>query len=441
MIEVKESSKEEISFIEIIKSIVYSFIGIVFFFIPIKINNIRATTLFHIVYKIQDNNRGFLIICFITFTLIAIIRNIYFVNKEKDDIKKIRIYLKLISIVILIIIFYRQNNILKISDNTSLMIEELILNALTIFPISSVFLTLILDYGVLEIIEAYSHKTMKKMFNISGKNLLNIVIFIATDIFTGLFMINQLYKKGKLKEKELFIMAMYFPVSSILIIKYIASDLDIPRPTLYFLGILILILCNFIMVRIYPANKKKNSYIQKTNYKEHNYKKENRLIKAIERNLRSRGNKSVLKRMIESLEDCINLEMELIPNLVVVLYCSFFIMEKISLIDFYNIIFEPILELFKYSNYVEITRYFSIGVINNLMAIDNISSTVLKNNVIIGLIGIIGCISISNNYIFIKSANMPIKNIEYIVAYIERIIIILALYSIIFHLYKGYISI
>ncbi|MBQ3422339.1 MAG: hypothetical protein IJH34_11885, partial [Romboutsia sp.] len=77
--------------------------------------------------------------------------------------------MSIFSIFIVVSIFYDLYSILALDDNISLILEQTILNLITILPLSAIFMPFILDYGLLDIIEVYCHKLMKKLFNLSGK--------------------------------------------------------------------------------------------------------------------------------------------------------------------------------------------------------------------------------------------------------------------------------
>ena len=177
-------------FFEVAKVIIYSIIGIVVFFIPVTIDNQTKTILHHITYKLQVNYRGLLQLCTIVYITIGVIKST--LSKHKSNLKKIYSYFSIFSIFIVISIFYDKYSIVLLDDNISLILEETILNLITLLPLSAIFMPFILDFGLMDIVEAYCHKLMKKLFNLSGKSVLNIIMYIFNDCFCGYFMTNLL---------------------------------------------------------------------------------------------------------------------------------------------------------------------------------------------------------------------------------------------------------
>ena len=148
-------------FFEVAKVIIYSIIGIVVFFIPVTIDNQTKTILHHITYKLQVNYRGLLQLCTIVYITIGVIKST--LSKHKSNLKKIYSYFSIFSIFIVISIFYDKYSIVLLDDNISLILEETILNLITLLPLSAIFMPFILDFGLIDIVEAYCHKLMKKL--------------------------------------------------------------------------------------------------------------------------------------------------------------------------------------------------------------------------------------------------------------------------------------
>ena len=145
----------------------------------------------------------------------------------------------------------------------------------------------------MDIVEAYCHKLMKKLFNLSGKSVLNIIMYIFNDCFCGYFMTNLLYKKGQIRQREACIILLNFSIASVSISNYIAEELNINKVNFFILSMFILILVNTILCRTYPINKKKKSYYIKTNYKE-SYFKSDKLINSINKHIQNKEDINIL---------------------------------------------------------------------------------------------------------------------------------------------------
>src|SRR5699024_10312456 len=248
--------------------------------------------------------------------------------------------------------------------NISLILEETILNLITLLPLSAIFMPFILDFALLDIVEGYCHKLMKKLFNLSGKSALNISMYIFNDCFCSYFMTNLLYKRGRIRQKEACIILLNFSISSIPISNYIAEELNINKINFFILSIFILILSNTVLCRIYPINNKKQSYYIKTTYKE-SYFKNDKLINSIKKHIHNKENINIFKSIISNFEESIHITINLIPNLVLIMYLGNIIINNTNIVHNIANIFCSILEVLKFNNINEISIFIVNGFFND----------------------------------------------------------------------------
>ena len=424
------------NFFEVIKVIIYSGIGIIIFFIPIRVDNQISSLLYHIVYKIQLNYGDLLRFCTIIYITIGVIKSL--LSNHKNRLAKIHSYLKIFSIFIVVNIFYDKYSIVSLDDNISLILEETILNLITILPLSAIFMPFILDYGLLDIVEAYCYKLMKKLFNLSGKSVLNIIMYIFNDCFCGYFMTNLLYKKGKLRQNEVCIIILNFSIASIYVIDYIADEFNINKINFFILSLFILIVTNTILCRLYPINKKKKSYFIKTSYKE-TYFKNDKLNKSIKKYLQNKENTNIFKLIIGNLEESIHIIINLIPDLVLIIYLGDIIINNIDIIYYFKIVFDNILELLNFNNVDDISVFIINGFFNDIIAIENLNKNIqYTNKLLVSIICILKCTSLTTNILYLKNTNIIITKTDFFISYIQRIIVILIISAMIFYLYNIY---
>ena len=89
----------------------------------------------------------------------------------------------------------------------------------------------------------------------------------------GAFLTYRLYKDGKLREKEAVVTILNFSILSLNLTKDLCYKIDISIIKFIIIELIILIICNFILSRIYPIKKKKQSYYFKSNHKNVNCKR------------------------------------------------------------------------------------------------------------------------------------------------------------------------
>lgn len=424
------------NFFEVSKVIIYSIIGIVIFFIPISIDNQTKTILNHIAYRLQINYGDILKICTVIYIILGVTKSI--LSKNKSNIQVIYSYLKVFSIFIVISLFYSKYSIVLLDDNIAFILEETILNLITVLPLSAVFLPFILDFGLLEIVEGFTNKFMKKLFNLSGKTILNILMYLFNNCFCGYFMTELLYEKGKIRHKEACIIILNFSITSISFATYIAEELKINKVNFFILSIFILFLTNLILCRIYPINKKKKSYYIKTNYKETNFKN-NKLKSSIKKYIQNKEDINIFKSMFGNLEKSIHILITIIPNLVLVMYLGNIIINNMDAIYNFKVVFLRILEFLNFNNINDMSIFFINGLFNDVVAIDTLNTNIdYTSRLLIGVICILKCTSITTNILYVDNSEIPVNKVDFLVSYIQRIVVILLISSMIFYLYNIY---
>ena len=244
-------------FFKKVKIYIFSLIGIIIFFIPIKINNELETIIYHISYFLENEASSIIEISLIFFIVLSIFKNI--LNIDKNNVNKIEICCKSFSLVILVSIFVGKEDLFFINDNLVFILKDLMLDLSITLPIASLFMPFLLEYGLVEITEAYTNRIMKKIFKVSGKVFLNFLVYILVNNVCGVFVTYKLYKDGKLRRRETAITILNFSVLSLSLTDDLCNKINISTIKFFIMEIIILIICNFIISRIYPLKKKKQS--------------------------------------------------------------------------------------------------------------------------------------------------------------------------------------
>jgi len=428
----KESSEY---FENILKMIVYSLVGIIIFFIPININNELKTILYHISNKIQMSYSNLLEFCIIIFTLLMTLK-----DYKKKSTNKIIIFLKFLSVLILVDLFYNETYLFIQNENTILILKSIIFNLITLLPLCSIFIPFILEYGLLEIVESYFHPITKKLFKISGKSFLNLLIFLFTDCFCGYYMANLLYNKGKLRLNELYIVISNFSIMSLPMMIYTYDELNLKKYSFFIVIFIIMIISNIILCRLYPLNKIKKSYAVKSEYKETIHKKD-KFRSGVNKYLNNKNKKKLYLNILDNLETSISTSIKVISNIVIIFFLLEILLNNKMVIYSLSKIFYPVINLINLNN-VDILSESIIRIFyNNIMTIEWATFTIDYNTrFLIGVLLALGGISLTSNIVYLISSSLKIDIKNFILIYFERIVIILLVYSFIYYYYIGYIT-
>ena len=230
------------------KVYLFSVIGIIIFFIPIKINNQQEVIIYHLSYFIENRISSLIDISIIVFVLLSVFKDL--INYKTDNISKFKILMKIFSFIMLVSILFGKEELLFMNNDFIVMLRDLMIDLTILLPISSLFMPFLLNYGLLEITEAYTHRTMKKLFNVSGKVFLIFLVCFLVNSICGAFLTYRLYKDGKLREKEAVVTILNFSILSLNLTKDLCYKIDISIIKFIIIELIILIICNFILSQI-----------------------------------------------------------------------------------------------------------------------------------------------------------------------------------------------
>ncbi|MBQ6835737.1 MAG: hypothetical protein IJO47_01645 [Clostridia bacterium] len=133
---------------------------------------------------------------------------------------------------------------------------------LGIILVGAVFMPMLLNYGVLEIIGAILEPLMRPLFKIPGKAALDAVSSFVSSSSLGVMITNRLWKQNTYTDKEMVAIMTGFSAVSIgfaqLVIETAGCGDQFVK--IYGLSFVMVFIMAFVMIRIPPINKKADKY-------------------------------------------------------------------------------------------------------------------------------------------------------------------------------------
>lgn len=423
-------------FFEIIKTLIFSVMGLSFFFFPLIINNEVTSPVFFLSDFIYLHHQNFVYTCTLIFIILFLIKE---VSKDKKSIfERISILLKVLSIIILIVLVLKNDIIFIQNRDLEQIMKDNFFKIMVLFPISCLFIPLLLEYGFIYILDGYFSRFTKKFFRITGKSVLIFFIFLFVDSFVGIYTVYKMYKDGKIRKNECANILLNYPILQMSIIIYVANQLNLSITVLLITSVSIFLITNFIICRIYPLKNIKKTFLVKNKYKEKNYKK-NKLKMSLITYLENKNKKHLLKYVVEYFNEAINIVADIIPFFVLSFWCLDFICRSDLILSILAYPYEFFLELLKIPCSINISKTVILAFFNQVYSIEILTQNInLISRMIIALIVITQGISITTNIIFIRRYMRFITYRDIFVVYLEKIIITTFIIFFIYYLNLGY---
>ncbi|WFD09889.1 YjiH family protein [Tepidibacter hydrothermalis] len=408
-----------------IKFIIYNFIGIFIFFTPIKLNNKITIPIDHIIIYI--NNHYINYICIYTLVLIALGVFYPFITKSwnKNRFNKIISFFNFSSIFVGVIFVADLDNFYFISkDMLSIIFNNITIPISIAIPIGSIFLTFLIDYGLLEFIGILMQPIMKPLFKVPGKSAINALASFLSNSSIGVFITDTIFKDSKYSIKEASIIVTGFSTVSISSMIIIAKTLDLMSMwNAYFITTLI-VTCSVtsITARIPPLSRKSNSYISS------NFVIEAKIYKNFIRNGWTEAIKSIHKpidiydSLYKNFKNGFIVTITVLPSIVSIGTTGLILSKYTCFIDLLAYIFYPVLKILQLPEPMLTAKSASLGIIDLFLPSLLITDSSFLTRFIIGVVSVSSVLSFCSCIPCILSTKIPLSVSELFLIWIERVV-------------------
>jgi len=425
----------------IIKSFIYSGIGILIFFIPISINNETHLLINHLYKFIKHSLGSFVNLYLIIITISGSIRPLITKVHNESRIKKLYYIIRSCSIIIVIMAVYKLGPDFLYKEDIIPYIYEIIIQASILIPLTSIFMFFLTDYGLLEFIAVYTKNLMKLIFNTNGKSIVNMLIYIVGGYYSGFIMTNKLFKQGKFTQKEACIISTGFCLMPIHYLITLLDELKLKDylSTYLIITILISLSVTIITSKIWPLNTKKSVYMKDKKTKEKGAKKKKFKNAIKEATKVSSNSQSIIKNMASGLEESLIISMNFIPNFVIFVFIGYIIYKFTFLLDILSLFFYPINLILKIPDHIILSKASLNSIVDVFLIPQEISGvTSIFTRYIIGAISVSSMISFSSIIPLVFSSDIPINLKELLIIWLQRVILSLIISSLLFYTVLGY---
>lgn len=328
----------------IAKFFILNLIGIFMFFVTVEIGGTSSIPVDFIVTTIRK------IPMFETIygTAIVLIGAVYpFLRKtwNKDKVTMVFSFLKLLAIPSMIIWLTKMGPARWFDgDMLPFIYNKVVLPVSCLVPVGAVFLSFLINYGLMEFIGVFMKPVMRPIWKTPGRSAVDAVASFVGSYSVGLLITNRVYKEGFYSTKEASIIATGFSTVSATFMVVVAKTLGLmDHWNVYFWSTLIItFVVTAITTRIYPLSKKPDTGYNGMNTIPEPLAEKGILVTAWEEGLEACSKApSIVDGIKQNFIDGINMALGIAPSLMSVGFLGLLIAEYTPVFKWIGFIFVP----------------------------------------------------------------------------------------------------
>lgn len=396
----------------ITKFILFSLIGIFAFFAPLTVDGERSIPIDIMVSWLIDT---FASIVPIYALLVLLVGAIYpFITKTWNEtgFEVVFSILKILGLIAGLCIFFEVGpEWLLLPHMGPFLFYDLIIPIGLIVPISGLFLTFLIGYGLLEFIGVFFQKIMRPLWKVPGRSVVHALTSRFASIVVVYLMVNQDYKEGKLTAKEAVIIATGFLAVEIPFLIIIARTIDIMHvfPLFFLAAMVTTFFVTAIMVRIWPFRHMENVYTTGEGDPEKNVKRQyfahawrNGLEVAAQALPLSRG-------LWNQFKEAMIMILSILPSILSIGLIGLILAEYTPIFDYLAYLLYPLTWLLQVPESLLAAKAISLGITEILLPSLIVVEAGLVTKFIVATVSVSGILFFSTSIPCILASDIPVS--------------------------------
>lgn len=426
----QETARVTPRFVHVTKFAVFSLIGIFMFFVPITVNGSSSIPLDHLVTWIRSLVPSLVPV----YALIVIFLGaLYpFVTKSwnKDKVTTVFSLFKLLGVIVAVMIYFHIGPAWMLAENMGpFLFEKLVIPVGLLVPIGSVFLAMLVGYGLLEFVGVLMQPVMRPLWKTPGRSAIDAVASFVGSYSLGLLITNRLYKEGKYTVKEAAIIATGFSTVSATFMVVVAKTLGLMEiwNLFFWTSLVVTFLVTAITVRIWPLSKMSERYYAGTGEPEQVVKRQF-LSTAWRQAMEAAAASASLSRNVwENLRDGFVMTMSILPSIMSIGMLGLVLAEYTPLFDWIGYIFYPFTLLLQIPEPLLAAKAAAIEIAEMFLPALLVAEAPLITKFVIAVVSISAVLFFSATIPCILSTEIPLTIPQLLVIWLERTILTLIL--------------
>lgn len=440
-------------FTDHIKFIIPSLLGIFLFMTPLKTADgftIPVAFLANMIEAKLSNYLSFIMLVIIVLTaIITIVMKVIGKDrlKGRDFIQRLFLVntfwtiVRILAAIFAVMVYFQLGSEIIYGDSTgNQLLGDLLHVLFSIFLFAGLFLPLLTNFGLLELIGTFMTNIMRPIFKLPGRSSVDAFASWIGDGTIGVLLTSKQYEDGFYTKREATVIGTTFSIVSITFSLVIISEMNLSHMFLpFYLTILIAgFIAAIIMPRIPPLSRKPDTYIDESqdHIDESIPKGYNALTygyeQALERGKKETSFKNFFK---EGIQNILDMWMGVAPVVMTFGIIALIIAENTPVFQWLGAPFIPILQVMQVPEAVEASQTILIGFADMFLpAIIGSSITSEMTRFIIAALSVTQLIYMSEVGGLLLGTKIPVSFKDLVVIFLLRTVITLPVIVLIAHI-------
>ncbi|MCD8899731.1 YjiH family protein [Staphylococcus gallinarum] len=408
---------------------VFSFIGILCFFVPIEIAGTSSIIVDHVHLAIRALFGGLMpyiaLIMILAGAILPLIRK-SFKNSFADFV--IVVFKVLGAIIGVMYVFHFGPALLFKKDYGPFLFEQLMMPLSVLIPVGAIALSLLVSYGLLEFVGVFMEPVMRPIFKTPGKSAVDAVASFVGSYSLGLLITNRVYKEGLYNKREATIIATGFSTVSATFMIIVANTLGLmPHWNLYFWGTLVItFIVTAITAWLPPIVNESTEYYNGQEGEPEVEIVGSRLKTAYAEALKKNAaTPSLAKNVWDNLRDGLEMTIAILPSILSIGFLGLILANFTPVIDWLSYIFYPFIYIFPTPDQALLAKASAISIIEMFLPSLLVAKAALSTKFIVGVVSVSAIIFFSALVPCIMATEIKIPIWKLVVIWFLRVVLTL----------------
>lgn len=413
-----------------VKFIICSLIGIISFFVPINIGGESSILIDHIVSAVGALPPVIINTYILAVIFLGAVYPFYKKTWNKSTVNIVLSFFKIAGFVFAFMLVFNIGPAWLFDPNLGpFLLDKLIKPVGLLIPIGSIFLALLISYGLLEFVGVFMQPVMRPIFKTPGRSAVDAVASFVGSYSVSMIITNRLLNEGKYTIREASIIATGFSTVSVTFMVVIANTLDLMGHwnLFFWTSLVVTFVVTALTARIWPLSKMDDSYVTGEGEPEEKIEG-NRLKIAWNEGLRAaEQSPSFFKNIVTCMQEGIVMTMNTLPSIMSVGLLGLILAYYTPLFDWLAYIFLPFTWILQTPEPLLTAKAAAISISEVFLPSLLVVEAELVTRFIVAVSSVSAVLFLSAVIPVILSTDIPIPVSKMIVIWFERVVLSLIL--------------